>query len=203
MVKKERVREILKVLEAYPKLNYTNLKKIVVQDNDDMSPQTFTNALKRGVDSRIIKREVDHYKKRKIVFYSKPENAKEEDDYYRELISDVDSFTQRLEILKEQFSKLNNIEKGKILFSFNDWVTVISSKIGIGLGIFRSSRFSDLYQSFIASTIQEILRLSLSGDLKQQSAILNEYFLGWNDIKQDCSEEIDEILEIAIARKTK
>ncbi len=201
MVKNQRVREILKVLEVYPKLNYTNLKKIVVQDNDDMSPQTFTNALKQGVDSRIIKREVDHYKKRKIVYYSKPENAKEEDDYYRELISDVDSFTHRLDILKEQFSKLNNIEKGKILFSFNDWVTVISSKIGIGFGIFRSSRFSDLYQSFIVSTIQEILRLSLSGDHKQQSAILNEYFLGWNDIKQDCSEEIDEILEIA--RKTK
>ena len=73
----------------------------------------------------------------------------------------------------------------------------------MGLGIFRSSKFSDLYQSFIVSTIQEILKLSLSGDLKQQSAIMNEYFLGWNDIKQDCSEEIDEILEIAIARKTK
>jgi len=32
---------------------------------------------------------------------------------------------------------------------------------------------------------------------------MNEFFLGWNDIEQDCSEEIDELLEIAIARKTK
>ena len=73
----------------------------------------------------------------------------------------------------------------------------------MGLGMFRSKRFSDLYQSFLVSTIQEILKLSLSGDLKQQSAIMNEYLLGWNDIEQDCSEEIDELLDVAIAKKTK
>ena len=203
MVKKERIREILKVLDLYPKITYNKLKKIVVEERKDMAAQTFADALKDGVESRIIKREEDHYKKRKIVWYSKPENAKKENDYYQELISDLDSFSQRVEILKEQFPKLNNIEKGQILFSFSDWLQVIGSKIGMGIGYFSSSKFSELYQRSMVPSLQDIIKLSLSGDLKQQSAIMNEYFLGWNDIKQDCSEEIDELLEIAIARKTK
>ncbi len=203
MVKKERIREILKVLEAYPKVNFSNLRTIVVEKKDLMAAQTFADALKEGVESGIITREVDHYKKRKIVWYSKPENAKQEDDYYRELISDVDSFSQRLEILKEQFPKLNNIEKGKILFSFSDWLQVIGSKMGMGHGYFGSSKFLELYRRSIVPSIQEIIKLSLSEDLKQQSAIMNEFFLGWNDIEQDCSEEIDELLDVAIARKTK
>jgi len=197
MVKKERIREILKVLEAYPKVNFSNLRTIVVEKKDLMAAQTFADALKEGVESGIITREVDHYKKRKIVWYSKPENAKEENDYYQELISDVDSFSHRLEILKEQFPKLNNIEKGQILFSFSDWLQVIGSKIGMGQGYFGSSKFSELYLRSIVPSIQEIVKLSLSEDLKQQSAIMNEFFLGWNDIEQDCSEEIDELLEIA------
>lgn len=194
MEKNQKIREILKVLEACPKVNFTNLRKIVVEDKRLMAAQTFADKLKEGVESGIITREVDHYKKRKIVWYSKPEYAKKEDDYYRELISDVDSFSQRLEIIKEKFPKLNNIEKGQILFSCNDWLQVICSKIGMGYGIFGSSKFSELYQSVFPS-IQEIVKLTLSEDLKQQSEIWNEFFLGWNDIVQDNIEEIDELLE--------
>jgi len=73
----------------------------------------------------------------------------------------------------------------------------------MGIGYFSSSKFSELYQRSIAPSLQDIIKLSLSGDLKEQSAIMNEYFLGWNDIEQDCSEEIDELLDVAIARKTK
>jgi len=32
---------------------------------------------------------------------------------------------------------------------------------------------------------------------------MNEFFLGWNDIEQDCSEEIDELLDVAIANEAK
>jgi len=138
------------------------------------------------------------------VWYSKPENTKKENVYYQELISDLDSFSHRLEILKEEFPKLNNTEKGQILFSFSDWLQVIGSKIGMGAGYFIGSpKFTELYVRRVVPSLQEIIKLSLSGDLKLQSAIMNEFFLGWNDIEQDCSEEIDEILEIAIARKTK
>ena len=203
MVKNERIREILKALEAYPKVNFTNLKKIVVKDNDDMSSQTFVNALKEGVESRIIKREEDHSKKRKVVWYSKPDKAKEEDDYYQELISDIDSFSHRLKILKEQFPKLNNIEKGQILFSFSDWLNVISSKIGMGAGYFGSPKFSELYVKSTVPALQELVTLSMIGGFKEQSTIMNEFFLGWNDIKQDNIEEIDHIIEIANSRKTK
>ncbi len=184
-------------------MKYNDLKKIVVEKKGDMANQTFSDALKEGVESRIITREEGLDGKRRVVWYSKPENAKQENDYYQELISDLDSFSQRVEILKEQFPKLNNIEKGQILFSFSDWLQVIGSKIGMGTGYFGSSKFMELYQRSIAPALLDIIKLSLSGDLKQQSAIMNEYFLGWNDIKQDCSEEIDELLEIAISRKTK
>ena len=201
MVKKEKIREIRKVLDTYPKLTYNKFKEIVVKKRDLMSAQTFSDGLKEGVGSGIITREEGYYGKRKVVWYSKPENAKQEDDYYLELLSDVDSFTQRLEILKEKFPKLNNIEKGQILFSFSDWLQVIGSKIGMGTGYFGSSKFMELYQRSIAPSLLDIIKMSLSGDLKQQSAIMNEYFLGWNDIEQDCSEEIDEILEIARKRK--
>jgi len=203
VVKKDRIREILEVLDSYPKIPYNKLKKILVEEKKKMAAQTFANALKEGVESRIITREEDHYKKRKIVWYSKPENVKRENDYYQELINDVNSFSHKLEILKEQFSKLNNIEKGQILFSFSDWLQVIGSRIGMGSGYFGSSKITELYGTKILPLSLEIVKLSLSVDLKQQTAIMNEYFLGWNDIEQDCSEEIDELLEIAIARKTK
>ena len=204
MVKKDKIRNIQKVLNSYPKITYNQLKKIVVEKQKLMAAQTFSDALKEGVGSGIITREEGYYGKRKVVWYSKPENAKQEDDYYRELLSDVDSFTQRLEILKGKFPKLNNIEKGQILFSFSDWLQVIGSKIGMGAGYFIGSpKFTELYVKSVVPALQEIIKLSLSGDLKLQSAIMNEFFMGWNDIKQDCSEEIDEILEIAIARKTK
>ncbi len=204
MVKKERIREILKVLQAYPKVSFNNLRKIVVEKKHLMAAQTFVDALKEGVDSKVIAREEGHYKKRKMVWYSLPENAKQEDDYYRELISNVNSFSHKLEILKERFPKLNTIEKGQILFSFSDWLQVIGSRIGMGMGYFvGSSKFTELYQKSIIPSTLELVKLSLSVDLKQQTAIMNEYFLGWNDIKQDCSEEIDYIIEIANARKTK
>ena len=198
MVKKERVREILKVLEPYPKVSFNNLKKIVVEDKHLMAAQTFVDALKDGVGSKVIAREEGHYKKRKMVWYSLPEYAKREDDYYRELIINVDSFSHKLEILKERFPKLNTIEKGQILFSFSDWLQVIGSRIGMGMGYFvGSSKFTELYQKTIIPFSLEIVKLSLSVDLKQQRAIMNEYFLGWNDIEQANIEEIDELLEIA------
>jgi len=203
VVKKDRIREILEVLDSYPKIPYNKLKKILVEEKKKMAAQTFANALKEGVESRIITREEDHYKKRKIVWYSKPENVKRENDYYQELINDVNSFSHKLEILKEQFSKLNNIEKGQILFSFSDWLQVIGSRIGMGSGYFGSSKITELYGTKILPLSLEIVKLSLSVDLKQQSAIMNEYFLGWNDIKQDCSEEIDYIIKNANSRKTK
>jgi len=195
MVKKERIREIQKVLEAYPKVNFSNLRKIVVKDKGLMAAQTFVDALKEGVDSKVITREEGHYKKRKIVWYSLPEYAKEEDNYYQDLISDIDSFKHRLEILKKEFPKFNDIEKGQILFSFNDWLNVIFSKIGFVTGVFGTSKFLDLYQNNFP-LLQELVKLSISGDLKQRSIIFNEFFLAWNDIQQDNSEEIDELLGI-------
>ena len=203
MIKKKRIHRILEVLDSYPKIKFNDLKKIVVEKKGFMATQTFSDELKKGVESGIITREEGLYGKRRVVWYSKPENAKQEEIYYQELISDVDSFSHRLEILKEEFPKLNNIEKGQILFSFSDWLQVIGSKIGMGAGYFGSSKFTELYQKSIFSSLQDIIKLPMSGDLKLQSAIMNEFFLGWNDIEQDCSEEIDELLESAIARKTK
>jgi len=49
----------------------------------------------------------------------------------------------------------------------------------------------------------ELVKLSISGDLKQQSIIFNEFLLGWNDIEQDNSEEIDELLNIAIPNEAR
>jgi len=72
----------------------------------------------------------------------------------------------------------------------------------MGYGIFGSSKFSELYQSVFPS-IQEIVKLTLSEDLKQQSEIWNEFFLGWNDIVQDNIEEIDELLDVTIANQTR
>jgi len=202
MGKNDRIREILKVLQAYPKVSFNNLRRIVVEDKHLMAAQTFVDALKEGVISKVITREEGHYKKRKMVWYSLPEYSKEEDNYYLDLIRSIDFFKHRLEILKKEYPKFNDIEKGQILFSFNDWLNVIFSKIGFGWGVFASSKFSDLYQNNMP-LLQELVVLSISRDPKRQSTIMNEFFLGWSDIEQDCSEEIDELLEIATARKTK
>ncbi len=203
MEKKERIRQIRKVLDKHHRVTFNKLKEIVVEKKSLMATQTFSDALKEGVESGIIIREEGLDGKRRVVRYYNPENAKQENDYYQELISDLDSFSQRVEILKEQFPKLNNTEKGQILFSFSDWLQVIGSKIGMGIGYFGSSKFMELYQRSIAPSLLDIIKMSLSGDLKQQSAIMNEYFLGWNDIEQDNIEEIDELLEVAIANEAK
>ena len=60
MVKKERIREILKVLQTYPKVSFNNLRKIVVEDKRLMAAQTFVDALKEGVDSKVVTREEGH-----------------------------------------------------------------------------------------------------------------------------------------------
>ena len=204
MEKKERIRQIRKVLDKHHRVTFNKLKEIVVEKKGLMATQTFSDALKEGVESRIIIREEGLDGKRRVVRYYNPENAKEENDYYQELISDLDSFSHKVEILKEEFPKLNNIEKGRILFSFSDWLQVIGSKIGMGAGYFvGSSKFTELYQKSIFSSLQDIIILSISGDLKLQSTIMNEYFLGWNDIEQDNIEEIDKFLKIPIVNETR
>jgi len=202
MGKNDRIREILKVLQTYPKVSFNNLRRIVVEDKHLMAAQTFVDALKEGVISKVITREEGHYKKRKMVWYSLPEYSKEEDNYYRDLIRSIDSFKHRLEILKKEYPKFNDIEKGQILFSFNDWLNVIFSKIGFGWGVFASSKFSDLYQNNMP-LLQELVVLSISRDPKRQSTIMNEFFLGWSDIEQDNIEEIDKLLKIPIVYEPK
>ena len=53
------------------------------------------------------------------------------------------------------------------------------------------------------SSIQDLEKLVLSDDEKQQSIIWNELQMEWNDVERHNGEIIDELLEIAIARKTK
>jgi len=202
MVRKEKIRGIQEVLKAYHKVSFNNLKKIVVEDKRLMAAQTFVDALKEGVDSNVITREEGHYKKRKIVEYSLPEYSKEEENYYHELISRIDSYEQRLEILKKEFPKFNEVEKGQILFLFADYLQVIGWRIGFAAGVFGSSKFMDLYQN-IPSLNQELVGLTMVGGPKQQETIMNEFFLGWNDIEQDNLEDIDELLNIKIPNEVK
>ena len=196
MVKIERKREILKVLKAYPKITFNKLKKIVVEDKGLMSAQTFVDALKEGVESNVIKREEGYYKKMKIVEYSLPEYSKAEDEYYQNVINRIDLFKHKLEILKKKFPKFNDIEKGQILFSYFDWLNVIASKIGFGYGVFQSSKFRDLMITATTTLNLELVQLTMIGGPKKQRIIMNEFFLGWNDIEQDNIEEIDELLGI-------
>jgi len=200
MVKKDKIRQVRKVLGSYSKVTYNNLKKIVVEKKGLMAAQTFSDALKEGVETGVITRDEGHYGKRPVVWYSKPENAKLEKDYYQELVNSVDSFTERLNFFKEKFPKLNNTEKGQVLFSFIDWLYVIHAKTGMGQLLFNSSKFSDLFQSMVPS-LQELDKLSLSGDKKLQSIIWDELFMGWNDVEQDNLEEIDELLGIPKTNK--
>jgi len=197
MVKKEKIRDILKVLKKYPKLKFRALRKIVVEEEGLMSPQTFATALKEGVESKVITREPGHYKNRKIVEYSLPEYSKAEDDYYQNLISSIDLFENKLEILKKKFPKFNDVKKGQVLFLFSDWLNVIASRIGFGLGVFQSSKFGDLLITVNQTLNFELIRLTMIGGPQRQRTIMNEFFLGWNDIEQDNAEEIDEFLGIA------
>ena len=198
MVKIEKKREILEVLKAHPKITFNKLKKIVVEDKHLMASQTFVDALKEGVESKVITREPGYYKNRKIVEYSLPEYSKAEDDYYLDIISSIDLFKQKFEIMKKKFSKLNDVEKGQILFSFNDWLQVISSKIGVGHGIFGSSKkFTDLFKSTFQLSLK-LVQLTIIGGPQKQRIIMNEFFLGWSDIEQDNAEDIDKFLNIPI-----
>jgi hypothetical protein len=202
MVKKERIREIQNVLQVYHKVSFNKLKKIVTEDKHLMAAQTFVDALKEGVDSKVITREEGHYKNRKIVEYSLPEYSKEEENYYNELISNIDSYEQRVEIMKKEFAKFNEIEKGQILFLFANWLQVIGWRIGFWAGVFQSSKFMDLYQD-IPSLSQELVKLTMVGGPKKQETIMNEFFLGWNDIEQENSEKIDKLLDKVIPNEVR
>jgi len=203
MVKREKIRDILEELKRYPKLNFRALRKIVVEEKHLMAAQTFATALKEGVESKAITREEGHYKKRKIVSYSLAEYSEKEDEYYQELIRSIDSFKNKLEILKKKFPKFNDVEKGQILFSFSDWLQVIASKIGFGYGVFQSSKFMDLAITANNTLNLELVQLTMIGGPEKQRTIMNEFFLGWNDIEQDNAEEIDELLGITTANESK
>ncbi len=56
---------------------------------------------------------------------------------------------------------------------------------------------------FMVSYLQDLDKLSLSGDEKQQSVIWNELFMGWSAVQVDNIEIIDDLLEIAIAREAR
>jgi len=202
MAKKDRIREIQDVLDSYHKLTYNKLKKIVVKKRL-MAAQTFTDALKEGVESGIITREEGFdIGKRKAVWYSKPENAKKEDDYFQILTSDADSFGGRLEVLEQLFSELDNIEKGQILFSFIDWYYAIQAQIALGHSLFNSTKFADLAKHMFSS-IQDLEKLALRGSEKQQSIIWNELQMEWNDVERHNGDIIDELLDVAIGNSTK
>jgi len=55
----------------------------------------------------------------------------------------------------------------------------------------------------MVSYLQDLDKLSLSGDEKQQSVIWNELFMGWSDVQVDNIDIIDDLLEIAIAREAR
>ena len=166
-----------------------------------MAAQTFSDGLKEAVDSGIIRRE-EGQEKRKMVWYSIPEIAIKEDLYYNLLSGDITSFQQSFEQLEHLFSELKDVEKGQILFSFLDWYYTIQSQISMGHTLFRSPKFADM-SKFMVSYLQDLDKLSLSGDEKQQSVIWNELFMGWSDVQVDNIDIIDDLLEIAIAREAR
>ena len=201
MVNKEKIRKIREVLEKHKKLSYNKFKEIVVEKKRLMAAQTFSDGLKEAVDSGIIRRE-EGQEKRKMVWYSIPEIAIKEDLYYNLLSGDITSFQQSFEQLEHLFSELKDVEKGQILFSFLDWYYTIQSQISMGHTLFRSPKFADM-SKFMVSYLQDLDKLSLSGDEKQQSVIWNELFMGWFDVKAENLDIIDDLLEIAIAREAR
>ena len=202
MAKKERIRQIREILDKHHRVKYNELKEIVVGKKRLMAAQTFSDALKEGVSSGIIIREEGLDGKRRVVRYYNPEKVKKEDEYFQILISDADSFGGRLEVLEQLFSELDDIEKGQILFSFIDWYYAIQAQIALGHSLFNSPKFADLAKEMFSS-IQDLEKLVLSDDEKQQSIIWNELQMEWNDVERHNGEIIGELLEIAIARKTK
>ena len=201
MVNKEKIRKIREVLEKHKKLSYNKFKEIVVEKKGLMAAQTFSDGLKEAVDSGIIRRE-EGQEKRKMVWYSIPEIAIKEDLYYNLLSGDITSFQQSFEQLEHLFSELKDVEKGQILFSFLDWYFTIQSQIAMGHTLFRSPKFADM-SKFMVSYLQDLDKLSMSGDEKQQSVIWNELFMGWSDVQVDNIEIIDDLLQVAIAREAR
>ena len=201
MVNKEKILKIREVLEKQKKLSYNKFKEIVVEKKGLMAGQTFSDGLKEAVDSGIIRRE-EGQEKRKMVWYSIPEIAIKEDLYYDLLSSDITSFQQSFEQLEHLFSELKDVEKGQILFSFLDWYFTIQSQIAMGHTMFRSPKFADM-SKFMVSYLQDLDKLSMSGDEKQQSVIWNELFMGWSDVQVDNIEIIDDLLQVAIAREAR
>ena len=200
MVGKDRIRSIREVLDTHNKLTFNKFKEIVVKEKKLMAIGTFTNALKEAEKSGIIRREKDQIGQK--VWYSLPEIAKNEDEYYDYLSATVTGFQIEFERLESLFSELNDVEKGKILFCFLDLYYEIQSKIALGHFLFHSSKFADI-SHFMVPYLQDLDKLSISGDEKQQTVIWNETFMGWGDVEDYNMTVIDDLLKIAEANLTK
>jgi len=187
-------------LEQHKKLSYNKFKKIVVEKKGLMAAQTFSDGLKEAVNSGIIRKEPGQEGKRKVVWYSIPEIAKKEDEYFDFLSNTITGFQQEFERLNSLFSELNDAEKGQILFAFLDWIYAMQAKIAMGHSRFNSPRFADL-SKFLVSYMQDLDKLSMSGDEKQQSVVWNELFMGWGDVEDDNIGIIDDLLETAELRQ--
>ena len=202
MASKEKIREIRKILEKHKKLSYNKFKKIVVDKKRKMAAQTFSDGLKEAVSSGIIRREEGLDGKRKVVYYSIPEIAIIEDEYYDFLSSTVTAFQQEFERVDELFSELNDVEKGRLLLAYLNWYYAMQAKIALGHSRFNSPKFADM-SKFLAEYMQYFDKLIFSSDEKQQSAIWDEIFMGWGDVEDYNIKAIDDLLETAMVRKSK
>ena len=200
MVSNEKIRKILKELEPHKKLSFNKFKKIVVEKKRLMAIQTFSDGLKQAVTDGIIRKEPGQEGKRKVVWYSIPEIAQKEDEYIDYLSNTITGFQQEFDRLDDSFSGLKDAEKGQILFAFLDWIYAMQAKIAMGHSRFNSPRFADL-SNFLVSFMQDLDKLSMSGDEKQQSVVWNEMFMGWGDVEDYSIKVIDDLLETTELRQ--
>ena len=202
MASKEKIREIRKVLEKHKKLSYNKFKEKVVEKEKRMAAQTFSDGLKEAVASGIIRREEGLDGKRKVVWYSIPEIAIIEDEYYDFLSNTITGFQQEFERVEGLFSELNDVEKGRLLHAFLDWYYAMQAKIALGHSRFNSPKFADM-SKFLAQYMQDFDELIFSSDEKQQSAIWDEIFLGWGDVEDYNIKVIDDLLETATVKQAR
>jgi len=136
------------------------------------------------------------------VWFSIPEIAQKEDEYFDFLSGTVTGFQQEFDRLDSLFSELKDVEKGQILFAFIDWIYAMQAKAAMGHSRFNSPRFADLSR-FLAQYMEYFDELLMSGDEKQQSVIWNEMFMGWGDVEDYSIKAIDDLLGTAEARQTR
>jgi len=198
MATKERIKQVVGIVEKFGRLQRNQLIKIIEQE-ELMSHQTANDAINEAVKFHKLYRQEDYKGKQKIVWYSINEDInKAEKIFKKELDKIIKNYDSKFLIFKEKYPKLTLQEKGDGIYVYSFLLRHIIEIIGkIHEGFGQTNYWKKLFEEIIQTRPIEFQKLASTesiNDLAQLSLyVLSENYKDVDDAFEDVEEYLKEL----------